>query len=165
MKLTLKHDYPCPVEQLLTHFIQADAVKEKYQAIGATKVRLRQSQQQDDQYQLATSREVQSQIPAALRSLVGERNLIEQSEQWQLEEGGPYRCQLSITLPGVPIRIRGQMQIEAVGDGCCNRVELEFKCALPFVGSKLERFACEDSQRMAEQERQYLLEQCQTQVE
>ncbi|SHI27526.1 DUF2505 domain-containing protein [Ferrimonas marina] len=158
MRITVTHDYPCDRDTLLTHFLEADAVKAKYQALDAAKIRVQASKRDGDQHQIATRREVASQVPGALKSLLGDRNTIEQEELWILSDDGPDRCELNISLPGVPIRVQGSMRLSDRPDGCRNEVELTLSCSLPFVGGKLERFVAGDSQRLIEAERQYLLD-------
>ncbi|MBY5993465.1 DUF2505 domain-containing protein [Ferrimonas balearica] len=161
MELKVIHDYPCDADTLISLFRLPDEVKAKYQGIGAEKVRILASQGDDDRWRIQTVREVASQVPGLLKSVVGDRNQIEQSEQWHRDEQGHFRCDLTIQIGGVPLSIQGGMVISPEADGCRNTIHLSLDSKLPFLGKKLAHFAALDSERMMALEYDYLMRQCQ----
>ncbi|BDY05093.1 DUF2505 domain-containing protein [Ferrimonas sp. YFM] len=162
MKLELTHTYACSTDELLRYFSEPELIEEKYEALGCHKVRIPQHLNQDDVLTLATKREVASNVPAVLKRLLGSQNMVKQEEQWQLGQGPVYRCEMSVELVGVPIKITGTMVFEPTDTGCVNRVEMQMKSALPFIGNKLTRFVHDEIERMANAEWHYLQTQLTT---
>lgn len=156
MKLELTHTYQCATEALFEFFSQPDRIEEKYSAIGCTKVRILECKQDLDALQLTGKRDVQSNVPSVLKRLLGSENTIKQQERWNSNGEGQFKCDMNVELIGVPIKIRGTMTLVPTEQGCENRIEFQLKSALPFIGNKLSRFACEEIGRMAEAEYQYL---------
>ncbi|ADN74962.1 Protein of unknown function DUF2505 [Ferrimonas balearica DSM 9799] len=161
MELTVTHDYDCPLEELVAQFRQPDAVKAKYQAIGADKVRILQSDDDQQQWRMMTVREVRSTVPGLLKSVVGERNQLEQSEHWQHQSDGSYHCTLAIQIQGVPLTIQGGMILSERDGGSRNTIRLSFDSKVPFIGKTLAQFAAKDSERLMAREYDYLRQTCQ----
>ncbi|QIZ75546.1 DUF2505 domain-containing protein [Ferrimonas lipolytica] len=156
VKIEAVHPYPCHASELLAYFMQEALIVEKYQQIGSHEVHVTVSDRVDCT-EVCSQRLVASEIPAKLKSFLGDTNKLTQTEQWQTVADEHFECQFITKLDGVPITIDGQMELINVADGCENRVTLTLKCALPFVGKKLEQFVGSSSEQMMEDEFQYLL--------
>ncbi|MBY6188090.1 DUF2505 domain-containing protein [Marinobacter hydrocarbonoclasticus] len=161
MELTVIHDYDCSLGTLVEQFRQPDAVKAKYLAVGAEKVRILQCDDTQDQWRMMTVREVESAVPGLLKSVVGDRNLLEQSEHWHQMEDGTFHCILAIQIQGVPLTIQGGMILSATDDGSRNTISLTLESKVPFIGKTLAQFAARDSERLMKLEYRYLKQLCQ----
>ncbi|TKB50364.1 DUF2505 domain-containing protein [Ferrimonas sediminicola] len=162
MKLELTHTYACSTEELLRFFVEPEMIQQKYEALGCQRVRIPQHLAEPSGVALSTKREVTSNVPAVLKRLLGSQNLVKQVEEWQLDRAPLYRCEMSVELVGVPIKITGTMVFEPAKQGCVNRVEMQMKSALPFIGNKLTRFVHDEIERMANAEWHYLQTQLTT---
>ncbi|WP_028117934.1 DUF2505 domain-containing protein [Ferrimonas senticii] len=149
----LEHRYPAPCEQVLNHFWQPQLVEQKYLAQGAKQVRVAVVDNE-----IRSQRQMQSDVPAMLKSLLGSDISIEQSEQWLETEDG-FDCQFQVKLAGVPISIDGVMQWRNYSNGCCNYLNLNIQSSIPILGKTLEAFVGKSCQAMADSEQRYLLEQ------
>ncbi len=161
MELTVTHDYDCPLETLVAQFREPEAVKAKYQAIGADQVRILQCDDDDRQWRMMTFRIVESAVPGLLKSVVGDRNQLEQSEHWREMEDGSYHCTLAIQILGVPLTIQGGMVLSEREEGSRNTIRLTVESKVPFIGKTLAQFAARDSERLMKLEYHYLRQLCQ----
>ncbi|GLP95889.1 DUF2505 domain-containing protein [Paraferrimonas sedimenticola] len=155
MQIRISHDYQCDPDTLYFAFADGEAVEQKYLALGADAVEFVDHQISDEGCELVTRRELESDIPKVLQSILGQRNTIEQSERWR-SEGLEHLCQLKIKLLGVPINIQGQLHIRPTDSGCTNDIQLLVKSAIPLIGGQLEKFVANQCAHMIEAEYAYL---------
>ncbi|USD39518.1 MULTISPECIES: DUF2505 domain-containing protein [Ferrimonas] len=158
MKLAMTHLYSCSTAELFRFFSEPDLITQKYSDIDCDNVRVTELTPKDDGLTLSTKREMESNVPSVLKRLLGARNVAKQAEQWRID-GDHYHCQMAVELVGVPIKITGTLHFAPTDSGCANHVELQLKSALPFIGNKLTRFVCDEIERMANAERDYLQQQ------
>lgn len=73
-------------------------------------------------------------VPAFAAKLVGEQIEITQQEEWRSRREGD----VTITVPGVPVTVRGTVRLQELDTVTVETVDLTLKVALPLVGGKLE---------------------------
>lgn len=72
-------------------------------------------------------------IPSFAKKFVGDEIEVLQKETWSGE-----RADVHITIPGKPGDLKGTATLLPSGEGTVEKVDLEVKVAIPFVGGKVE---------------------------
>ncbi|MDG4550155.1 MAG: DUF2505 domain-containing protein [Candidatus Contendobacter sp.] len=147
MKIKALHQYAKDVDTVFGLFHDPDFMKIKYEGIGARNVEVLECAGSAGRYSVKIRREVPAEAPALLKKFLNPWNTVVQSETWEGKTGGPYRCQFEIDVAGVPVTVKGAMELRTQGDGCVNDVQLEVKCGIPLVGGKLADFVGGDAER------------------
>ncbi|GAA5218055.1 DUF2505 domain-containing protein [Corallincola platygyrae] len=158
MQCHVKHPYPCGLEEVYLYFRDEDSVVAKYEALGARNIEMIRNEENDNGFYSESKREIPADVPAMLKSLLGDYNQVVQKEHWYSEDDGSLGCDLIIDLVGVPVSIKGEMHLYDVDDGCINEVVLEIDSSIPLVGGSLSRFVAGDCNKSMEQEYRYILE-------
>ena len=152
MKIKVLHQYAKDVDTVFGLFHDPDFMKVKYEGIGARNVEVLECAGSEGRYTVKVKREVPADVPALLKKFLNPWNTIAQSEKWEGKTGGPYRCQFEIDISGVPVNIKGAMEIRTQGGGCVNEVQLEVKCGIPLIGGKLADFVGGDAEKSTQAE-------------
>ena len=134
------HEYDHDVETVYAAFTDPDFYLAKFEGVGARNVEVLSSSNDEGVFAVETSREVPLDVPAALKSLLGEWTSIVQNEEWIEGEDGEYLNELDMSSDGVPAKMTGTMRLYATEDGCVNEVAITIDCGIPFVGKKIESF-------------------------
>lgn len=146
------HKYAVSAAKLYQSFTDEQQIKTKYEQIGARNVAVTTASATN----VETSREVAADVPKILAKFAGEWNTIQQTENWQ-QQNGSYIADLDIDLIGIPVDIKGSLHIEPTGeDSCTNTVSMKVKCSIPIIGGKAESFVLGDTKKQIENEYQYL---------
>ena len=156
MKIKALHQYSRDVDTVFGLFHDPAFMKTKYEGIGARNVQVPECSGSDGRYTVKIKREVPADVPALLKKFLNPWNSIVQSEKWEGKAGGPYRCQFGIDIAGVPVNIKGIMEIRTQGEGCVNDVQLEVKCGIPLVGGKLADFVGSDAEKSTQAEYEFI---------
>ena len=156
MKIKALHQYAKDVDTVFGLFHEPDFMKTKYEGIGARNVEVLECAGSEGRYTVKTKREIPADVPALLKKFLNPWNTIVQSEKWEGKVGGPYRCQFGIDTSGVPVNIKGVMEIRTQGDGCVNDVQLEVKCGIPLIGGKLADFVGGDAEKNTQAEYEFI---------
>jgi hypothetical protein len=147
MIVSARHGYAYPLERVYAAFTSADFYRDKFAAVGARNVNIVDEQRSQDGYRIVVEREVPLEVPAVLRSFLGDWNSIRQQETWD-DLGDEYANEIQITAVGVPVDLRGSMILRADGDSSCvNDVEMEISCSVPLVGGKLTEFVARNTEK------------------
>ena len=147
MKINATHHYGCTMEQLFELFSSKDYYVKKFAACGARNIEVVESEAGEGRFSITTEREVPADVPAVLRSFLGDWNALTQEENWEGAPGDEYYSDLEISSAGVPVEITGSMNLSAVDNGCVNDIEIDVKCGIPLVGKKLEQFVAADIEK------------------
>lgn len=156
IKLTACHAYNQPIDEVVRYFGEEDLLKAKYERLGGKKVRIDVLEETDDGFKTETRREVDSNVPAFLASILGTTNHLTQVEQWHWLEDDSLSCELKVELTGVPISIQGTLHFVETAAGCDNHVAIQVSASLPLLGKKLEQFVAADIEKSIEAEYQVI---------
>ncbi len=156
MKIKALHSYTQDVDTVFRLFHDPDFMKAKYAGIGARNIEVLECAGSEGRYTVKVRREVPADVPALLKKFLNPWNTLTQSERWEGQAGGPYRCQLRIEISGVPVTIGGNLELRAQGNGCVNDVQLEVKCGIPLVGGKLADFVGGDAEKAIQAEYEFI---------
>ena len=136
MKVKATHRYAHDLDAVYAAFCDPAFYAAKFEGVGARKVKVLEHEKKGGSFRIQTDREMQVDVPAVLKPVLGEWNRIMQTERWN-GAGGAYHNDLELVSPAVPVTVRGTMELSADGKGCVNEVEMDIRCDLPFIGKKL----------------------------
>ena len=156
MKIKAVHQYAKDVESVFGLFHDPEFMQTKYVGIGARNVEVLESAGSDGRYAVKVKREVPADVPALLKKFLNPWNSVVQSESWEGKTGGPWRCTFTIDIAGVPVTVKGAMELRAEGSGCVNDVQLEVKCGIPLIGGKLADFVGSDAEKAMQKEYEFI---------
>lgn len=156
MKIKAVHQYAKDVDTVFGLFHDPDFMKAKYGGIGARNVEVLECAGSDGRYTVKVKREVPADVPSLLKKFLNPWNTLVQTETWEGQAGGPYRCKIGIEISGVPVSIGGIMELRTEGGGCVNDVQLEVKCGIPLVGGKLADFVGGDAEQAVQAEYEFI---------
>ncbi len=152
MDITDTHRYPCVIANVFKFFSEPNYIKAKFEGIGARNIQIIECAPVDSGYLVKTQREIPSEVPSVLKSLLGAWNKVIQTEQWQLQDG-VYRCQLEVNVVGVPVSVKGTMELRSNEEGCCsNEVKMKVTSGIPLLGGKLAEFVGGDTKKAMDAE-------------
>ncbi len=150
------HHYKQGVEAVFRFFSEADAVKEKYESIGARKVEILETEENDGLFTIKTRREVPADVPGILQKFLGAWNKVVQTEQWRLHPDGVRSCEMRVDIAGVPVTVKGTMRLQSESGGCVNNVSINVTCGIPLIGGRLADFIGGDTKKNMDSEYDYI---------
>jgi len=150
------HHYQKGVDAVFKFFSDPDAIKAKYESIGARNVELLEASESGGTYSGKTQREVPSEVPGILQRFLGAWNKIVQQEQWEAQDDGSRACKMDINVVGVPVKVVGSMNLRPEGKGCVNEVTIKVTCGIPLIGGKLAEFVGNDTKKNMDTEYDYI---------
>ena len=152
MKIKALHQYNQDVDTVFSRFHDPDFMKDKYAGIGARQIEVLECAGGDGRYTVKVRREVPADVPGILKKFLNPWNTLVQTEHWEGQAGGPWRCKISIEIAGVPVSLGGEMELRSQEGGCVNDVRLEVKCGIPLIGGKLADFVGGDAEKAIQAE-------------
>ena len=152
MKIKALHQYNQDVDTVFSRFHDPDFMKDKYAGIGARQIEVLECAGGDGRYTVKVRREVPADVPGILKKFLNPWNTLVQTEHWDGQAGGPWRCKISIEIAGVPVSLGGEMELRSQEGGCVNDVRLEVKCGIPLIGGKLADFVGGDAEKAIQAE-------------
>ncbi len=156
MKIKVLHHYKQDVDAVFSRFHDPDFMQEKYTRIGARNVDVLECSGSDGAYRVKVKRDVPADVPGLFKKFLNPWNTLVQSEQWDGQAGGPWRCQIGIEISGVPVSISGDMELRTQDGGCVNEVRIEVKCGIPLIGGKLADFVGSDAEKAIQAEYEFI---------
>jgi len=105
MKIKAVHQYAKDVDTVFGLFHDPEFMKAKYAGIGARNVEILECAGRAGRYTVKTKREVPADVPSLLKTFLNPWNTIVQSEEWEGQPGGPYRCKFKIEVAGVQSKL------------------------------------------------------------
>ena len=152
------HEYEHPIEKVIEVFRDPDFYLDKFEGVGARKVEVLSSSDEDGVFTIETQREVPLEVPSALKAFLGAWTTVLQNEEWVEGEDGEYLNALEINSEGLPAVITGSMTLTPTDEGCVNEVVMDIDCAIPLIGRKLERFVADSTEEQLEAEYEFIQE-------
>lgn len=153
MEITKIHEYPYGVCSVFYLFSERAFIQEKYNKLGARKIKIKKLELGGSTLLVDSSREVpvNDNTPSVLKKFVGEWNRVRQKEDW-VKSGESWFSNFKVEISGVPVRIKGEMQIRPTETGCQNRVAIEVSTSVPFIGGTLCQFIGHNIEQVVDQE-------------
>jgi hypothetical protein len=138
-KISNLDPYPVPPDKIMECMKDKAYWDAKYPAIGAKDVTWHTFEEQGGEWVVSTTREVPANLPAFAKKVVGEQNIITQTDKWKSDGAGGYVVDVLVKIKGVPGEMKGWMKITPARDNEADW-ELEFtvNAGVPMIGKKLE---------------------------
>lgn len=155
MKVNLEHKYNVDVDSLFALFQDPEFIIERYLETGSPSASLLELSD-DDGVVIRVERVVEVDVPAFLGKFMQPTTQVLQTEHWHGEPGGPYVNDMQVEIKGTPVKLHLGMQLQARGKGCVNLVEIDTKCGIPLIGSKIADFVARDAERTANLEYDFI---------
>lgn len=77
-------------------------------------------------------------LPSVVRGALGGDLSIDRVEQWQGPADGGYAGSATVTVPGTPAQLTGELRLAGVDGGCELRMDGAVSVSIPLVGGKIE---------------------------
>lgn len=81
------------------------------------------------------STQATDELPGVAKKFLGATFTIHQVENWS----SPLLADLSVTIPGAPVKVAGTVTLRAVGEQTEQLVEADVKVSVPLIGGKVEK--------------------------
>ena len=158
MKIRRDHEYAHDVEAVYAMFVDEEEVEAKHTALGARNMSIEECELYEDGADMRFVRELPAEVPSVLAKFIQPWNTVDQAEQWRANDKGGYDALLDIEIGGVPVAIKGTLELEPVEGGCVNHVRIDIDSGIPFVGKTLAEFVAKDCKRLVAEEYDYITE-------
>lgn len=154
MELELKHPYEAGIDTVMGAFFDKDQILARNEKLGSRNVRIVDLRRDDLTAKLVVERELamKMNVPGIMASFNKDWNHIRQEEHWFRKDESEWHCEFRIRIKGVPVRMKGIMQLVGDDRQCTNYVTLDIFCDIPLLGKKLAVFLAEDSRAKIERE-------------
>jgi uncharacterized protein DUF2505 len=156
-RVSLSFDIDADIDAFCQSFWDEDFVRAKFTALGARAITLSIGQGAAGERIMTSEREVPMEAPPMLQAVIGEWSKVKQVEVWSGPDGGPYRCLIEVEPEGLPASARGEIVVEANGDGCTLRCETDAICTIPMVGKMAEKYMAADIEKRLDAEVAYIV--------
>jgi hypothetical protein len=152
-KLRVTHHFTADVETVFALMSDPAALERKYEACGATDIKVSSVEDRDGAPRIVTRRKVTVDLPGFAKKVMQPTNTVVQTDDWSAPApGGTRVCTYTVEVQGVPSRIDGTVTLAADGDGTKQSVQADVKVSIPLLGGKLERFAVESGEKQLQDE-------------
>ena len=156
MEIKALHHYQKGVDAVFKFFSDPDAIKTKYEGIGARNVEILESSEQGSTLNLKSQREVPADVPGILKKFLGAWNTVVQTDNWQVQDDGVRACKMGINVVSVPVTVTGTLTLRPSDAGCTNEVYINVTCGIPFIGGVLADFVGGTIKNSADAEYEYI---------
>ncbi len=140
MNIKGRYQIPFSVEKVYQTYGDPTHIEEKQRFLGSRNINIQQCDQNPTSFDLKVVREVPAEAPAMLKKFIADWNRLSQEEHWEGNPTDGYHAHMIVAIEGVPVSIRGEIELRPDGDGCLHSLVLEFECNIPLVGKKLAEF-------------------------
>lgn len=154
-KVTAKHFYPFDIETLIRAFHEEADILAKLENSGAKDITL-DIEDTDSGFNVSIERSMPADVPSVLKSFLGEWNEVKQTETWTGSNDSGYRCDLTIDIEGVPVSIKGKLEITHADLITTNNIEFAVSAGIPLVGGQLEKFVVGNMEKSIAEEFEFI---------
>lgn len=142
MQIADSIEYAAPVEDVFTMLTAEEFQTNKCRATGALNHHVA-IEHNGTSAVIVTKRTLPTaKFPEFVRGLVGETLLVIQRDTWQpADPAGNRAGTIAVEVEGTPIRLQGTLRLTATADGCREDIVGDMRCAIPLIGSRIEKAA------------------------
>ena len=141
-KFSHSHELPAPAATVLDLITREDYLRFRYDDTRLLGFDLEISEDSETAFAYCVERVIDpgDSLPAVARRLVGNRFTLRQQARWS-RQGPPYAGQLTVTVPGMPGRIEGGLQLRQINGHEQSRIDSDgrIEVNIPLAGGQLER--------------------------
>ena len=142
--ISQNHIHTCNLEQLFKVYVREDWIVQRYEGIGMRNISIERCEKDGEAWHIWSRREVQANIPRALRKFAGEWNLLVQKETWT-KNGEFYTADIHVDIESLPVNLGGQLTLKETPTGSINEVRMDVSCTAPLIGRIAEKFVSHDT--------------------
>jgi hypothetical protein len=150
MKVHVKHTLKTDVDSAFKLCTEQKSQEKLYSLLGGTDHKVKRSGRAPA-VQLAVSRVMPANPPAAIRKFVPATNQVSHSEDWAADGKG-FAADIDVEIKGVPVKIRGTKSLQPEKAGTSVEWNFEVTSGILLVGSLLAAFAGEELKKSLEAE-------------
>jgi hypothetical protein len=150
MKVNVKHTLKTDVETAFKLCTEQKSQEKLYAKLGGTDHKVKRSGKAPA-VQLAVSRVMPANPPAAIRKFVPATNDVSHTESWAADGKG-FAADIVVDIKGVPVKIRGTKSLQPEKSGASVEWNFEVTSGILLVGSLLAAFAGEELKQNLEAE-------------
>ena len=162
MKIVRDHDYAHSTDAVYALFTDANEIEAKQEALDARNIDIEECRRDANGAVVRFVRELPADVPGILKKFLQPWNTVEQSERWQSCDDNVYKADLTINITGVPVTVRGTLELEPVDDGCVNHIRMQVESGIPLVGKTLADFVAKDCKRIIKSEYEFISDRLET---
>ncbi len=147
-------DYAATPDQIWAMISEKAYWEGKYSELGASNIAWSTFDAAADKLTVSSTREVDANVPAVAKKIIGEKAVVTQTEKWR-KAAGNLECNIEITTKGAPGGTNGTMIVKSSGSGSAWSADLEIKVSIPLLGKKLEGMMLEETEANFKKEKIY----------
>lgn len=145
--------FPAGPSEVLSMLQNEAYVQKRCESTGSLKTTVSITGTPGEACTVFSTRVLPADVPAAAKSFVGETIKVSETQEWSAADANG-TCTASVVVDfGGPLSFKGSITLTADatphGEGASTTVRTtgEFKASVPFIGGKLEKVACEQTER------------------
>lgn len=156
--MRIEHHFNASADRVFEALTSEQMCEGKWADAGARNVQIVEQGDVAGRRRMISTREVPINAPGFAKKVLGEWNLFEQNEEWDVEPDGDgvRHGKFRGDIKGAPISFVGNMVLRPEGDGCVNEINIDIEVRVPLIGKKIAAFVEEDSRKAADAERDWL---------
>lgn len=144
--LEFEQSFPADPATVMTMFRDPAYVERKGERSGSREITVSVEEQPDGGTVVVSKRRMPANVPSFAQAIVGDTITVTETQHWgpPAEDGA---CAATVTVEfSAPISYHGSIALMATDGGSVARTDGQFKAAVPFVGGKLEKIACDQTE-------------------
>lgn len=136
-------NYPLPADSLFKFFTDPNFFVRKYEAQGATNVRIIHAEVSESRSTITISRDVPVEvpIPSFARALVPSHITLVQTDEW---DTATRKGRLAIEFKGMPVHLKCDITLKDCAGGAIEELAFDIRVSVPLLGGKLEQLIAQD---------------------
>lgn len=154
MEVAMEHPYEAGIETVLGAFFDKQHILARNERLGCRNVRIVDLKRDDLTAKVVVERELalKMNVPGILSSVHRDWSQIRQEEHWFRKDANEWHCEFRVRIKGLPVRIKGNMQLQGDESRCTNLVTLDIYCDVPLLGKQIAGVVVDDTRSRIQQE-------------
>lgn len=140
MDLRAEMDYPAATaDDVFAMIVDPEFRAQVCRQTRATEQQVAVDETADGGAVVSVRRTIAAEVPAVVKSFVGERITVDQTETWgPRHDDGSREGRLSVQFTGQPATVEGSIRLEPRAGGAHEVIDAVVKVSIPFVGRMVE---------------------------
>ncbi|MDY6798407.1 MAG: DUF2505 domain-containing protein [Pseudomonadota bacterium] len=154
MEVAMEHPYEAGIDAVLGAFFDKQHILFRNEQLGCRNVRIVDLKRDDVTAKVVVERELalKMNVPGILASVNRDWSQIRHEEHWFRKDAGEWHCEFRVRIKGLPVRIRGSMQLQGDASRCTNLVTLDIYCDVPLFGKQIAGVVVDDTRARIHEE-------------
>lgn len=154
MEIEMEHPYEAGIDAVLRALFDKEQILARNERLGCRKVRIVDLKQDDLTAKVVVERELDMKmnVPGILASVNRDWSQVRHEEHWFRKDENEWHCEFRVRIKGLPVRIKGTMQLQGDASRCRNLLSVDVYCDVPILGKQIAGVVAEDTRARIEQE-------------